>query len=151
MAAAQYAVHTQGGESHFRIYIGGGFADAKHTKPTAALHVYDLLAGTWVPHNLKLATARGAAMMARGIGAGGTSGLVVGGVLAGGGVAAAADVIGAEANAAPTLSKPANPSKDGRVFGGAVTMSSGQVLIAGGASGTAKGLVANTTLRLWKP
>ncbi len=152
LPAAAY-VHN-GAPRYNLVYIVGGFQDAKKTQPLNRIDVFDIETGGWIETAPTLEGARGAPVMGWST-AGAQRGqvIVTGGLDASGKTMASGEVLSYDpvgrklfrewtANQLPA---------GGTVFGHAVSLSTGKIFIAGGASSDGASLKANTSIRLYNP
>ena len=137
------------------IYIVGGFSDKKKTKPIPTVSVLKLLQSpAWVTKSAPLLTARGAPLVGWST-VGATRGqvIVTGGIGADGKTVASGEVLSYDAagdEIIRTWSSNGLPD-GGRVLGGAVSLSTGQVLFAGGAGTGATGWKTTSSIQLYNP
>ena len=137
----------------FYVYVIGGFEDAKKTKPLDRVDVFNLLAGQWVTHTVKLNAARGAPQVGVStVGPRPGQLLVSGGIGADGKTVANGEVVYVPATGQLDRKKVDNLIPGGgRVMGSAVGLVTGHVLVVGGATLGDQGMSAQTKLSLWSP
>ncbi|GEM_PF-2941860 len=150
LAASAYVAHAGG---KFFVYMVGGFEDTKHTKPIDRIDVYDLLKGNWVPHDLKLAQARGGAQIGvSGVGRKAGQVLITGGIGADGKTVATGEVVHVPNTGKLTHSKVGGTMPGGgRVLGSAVGLVTGHVLVLGGVTFGDAALERHIQMSLWAP
>jgi len=159
LASCTYQTHsiapTGGGaaQTKFYVYTIGGFEDAGRKKALDRIGVYDLLAGSWVPHGLKLDIARGGAQIAvSSVGPRAGQVLISGGLGGDGKTVTTGEVVYLPSTGKLEHKKVVNLIPGGgRVLGGAVGLPTGHILLVGGVSSTDAGLKHHGGLSLWAP
>ncbi len=137
-----------------QIYIVGGYADAAHTQPLSRVDVFDIVKGDYLGSVPQLESARGAPQLA--VTRGGTQAgrvVVTGGLDGSARTLAKAEVLYYDAAAAVTKREWADGEVPGggRVAARALGLSTGQVMVVGGASSTDGVFVAADRIGLYNP
>ena len=152
LPAVAYVHNTS--PSYHLVMVVGGFADAKKTHALTRVDVFDVQAGAWLPQTSPLLTPRGAPLLAwTRVGHQRGQVLVTGGLDANGQTLTTGEVLTFDLVTRKVLRTwVANElPPPGRVFAGAVALSTGHVLIAGGAGRAGDVLQASSSMLLYNP
>ncbi|HAN31170.1 MAG TPA: hypothetical protein DCQ06_06185 [Myxococcales bacterium] len=135
------------------VYVVGGFLDSAKTQVSDRIDVFDIETGTWID-SPSLIAARGAPLMNWAtVGAQRGQVVIAGGFDNAGKTVASGEVLSYD----PVSRKVSQESvgntltKSGFAYGSAVTLSTGKVLLMGGASSDGAGLKINQSIRLFNP
>ncbi len=147
------AMVVQGGRP--LVAIVGGFLDAEKTKVSDRIDLYDVQAEDWLSHLLQLKTARGGSQVTPTGNIGRPAVLISGGVGADAKTVASGEVLSwpdADKASKPLRKRVLNDQPEGgRLFGVAVSLSTGHVLLTGGATTEKNDVSGHPGLSLWLP
>jgi hypothetical protein len=137
------------------VAIVGGFLDSDKTKVSDRIDIYDPHAEGWLSHQLALETSRGAPQVTTTGNIGAPAVLISGGVGSDRKTVASGEVLSwpnADKASKPLRKRVVNDQPEGgRLFGVAVPLSTGHVLLTGGATTEKNDVSGHPGLSLWLP